>query len=136
MESGPRKSPQPPEGKSVARWLWPGGIVVSQRQLLHRRRAVSWANTWASVFQIVWALDPFTRYRPSPGKRSDCTHLSVLHAILKFESTRTHTTLQMHARIPSPVPGFLATERWLLSGHPTSCAILPTHIPPQGQHLA
>lgn len=42
----------------------------------------------------------------------------------------------MHARIPRPVPGFLAMERWLLPGHPTSCAILSTHIPPQGQHLA
>ena len=70
-----------------------------------------------------------------PQENVQIAHLGVLHAI-KFESTRTHTTLQMHARIPRPVPRFLATERWLLSGHPTSCAILPTHIPPQGQHLA
>lgn len=50
-------------------------------------------TTWASVFQILWVLDPFTRYRPSPGKCANCTHLGVFHAILKFESRRTHTTL-------------------------------------------
>lgn len=60
-------------------------------------------TTWASVFQILWVLDPFTRYRPSPGKCANCTHLGVFHAILKFESTRTHTTL---GGFPGRIPGY------------------------------
>ncbi|XP_010860017.1 PREDICTED: T-box transcription factor TBX2 [Bison bison bison] len=59
MGSGQRKSPRPPEGKSVAQWLWPGGIVVPQGQPLHRRRAVSWANNLGQRVSNSLGLGPF-----------------------------------------------------------------------------
>lgn len=68
MGSGQRKSPRPPEGKSVAQWLWPGGIVVPQRQPLHRRRAVSWANNLGQRVSNSLGLGPFYQVQTFPRK--------------------------------------------------------------------
>lgn len=119
--------------RSAAQRLWPGGIVVPKCS----RCSVSWANNPHQRVSNSLGLGPLDQLQTFSRKTSKlhtlrCTTCSSC----KFKSTCTHMTLQMHARVPRPVSGFLATELWLLSGHFTNCANLSTHIPPQGQHLA